>query len=536
MRSSLLAVLGTCGALAGMLLMQVSDGAVDVELVAGQVVPLEGATASDYVESKLIPFDEGPVFNKYGNAVAVSDDGTVVVGAPFDDDRSTNAGAAYVFRPDGTGSFSQHKLTGPSTGSFPNFGDALAISGDGTIVVGAHGDSELAGLAGAVHIFKPDGTGGYESTKLFASDGASGDQFGHAVAITADGHIFVGAPRHSDTFSQAGAVYHFSPDGNNGYGETKILHDRPQAAGDFFGFSVAVSPNGNLAVGARFHEGGVDTAGAVYLYRSIGSGLYDATELQAAASGPQPTGSFEASLGSTVAVDDSGRVAAGMENYRIMDPPPQQLAPAPGAVVVFAPNDQGGFDETVITAIEGDGAERFGAQVSISMDGTIAASASQQGALHILSPTSNGYSQVKLTPSDHTPSDTLGVWPSTVSISPSGQYSAIGGRRTVEPDGQLVGLAYRFRAPVSDGFLDTGVQPTGDVGVGPFNPNDPGAGAEYPDCLANVSGDAPHPRVCFLNSVERDAYVSQLLAPEHLPRPPDEVIWIGGYDQEPVKP
>ena len=86
------------------------------------------------------------------------------------------------------------RLTASDAGG--DFGYTVAIDGD-TIVVGAQGDDEQAGNAGAVYVFLRPGSGwvdGTETAKLTASDGAIADGLGSWVAIS--GNIIVaGATR-----------------------------------------------------------------------------------------------------------------------------------------------------------------------------------------------------------------------------------------------------------------------------------------------------------------------------------------------------
>lgn len=69
------------------------------------------------------------------------------------------------------------------------FGTSVALSG-GKMLVGASGADDPGTNAGAAYLFDAAGA----ETKLTASDGAAGDEFGNAVAIS--GNIaLVGAAR-----------------------------------------------------------------------------------------------------------------------------------------------------------------------------------------------------------------------------------------------------------------------------------------------------------------------------------------------------
>jgi len=90
----------------------------------------------------------------------------------------------------------QAKLTASDGAAADNFGFSVAISGD-TVVVGAPFDDIRANRGqGSAYVFVKPG-GGWagaltESAKLIASDGAAGDNFGFSVAISGD-TVVVGA-------------------------------------------------------------------------------------------------------------------------------------------------------------------------------------------------------------------------------------------------------------------------------------------------------------------------------------------------------
>ncbi|MEA1966066.1 MAG: FG-GAP repeat protein, partial [Euryarchaeota archaeon] len=80
--------------------------------------------------------------------------------------------------------------------------------------------------------------------KLTASDGAAGDFFGYSVAISGD-YAVVGAREDDDAGSASGSAYIFKRDGTVWTEQAKITAS-DGAAGDLFGMSVAIS--GDYAV------------------------------------------------------------------------------------------------------------------------------------------------------------------------------------------------------------------------------------------------------------------------------------------------
>jgi hypothetical protein len=146
--------------------------------------------------------------DRFGYSVAISGD-TAVVGAPLEDSNATtiggngadnsvsNAGAAYVFIRSG-GTWSQQAyLKASNSGANDSFGISVAVSGD-TIVVGAHGEaSNATGVggngadnsapsAGAVYVYTRSGGTWTQQAYLKASNTGAGDFFGYSVAVSGE--------------------------------------------------------------------------------------------------------------------------------------------------------------------------------------------------------------------------------------------------------------------------------------------------------------------------------------------------------------
>jgi len=264
-------------------------------------------------------------FDDFGNAVALAADGqTLAVGARLEDsgadgvggEQSDNSaprsGAVYVFSRSGDGWMQQAYLKASNSHGFfsialfdrgDQFGDAVAISADGnTLAVGASREQsgatgidgnqldDSADASGAVYVFTRAGAEWTQQAYLKASNTERGDEFGAALATTADGNtIAVGA--HSEDASavglngaqadnsahSSGAVYVFTRE-LGVWSQLAYVKASQPSGGDNFGTSVALAPNGmTLAVGANdddsFTATGVPQddeaafgSGAVYLY------------------------------------------------------------------------------------------------------------------------------------------------------------------------------------------------------------------------------------------------------------------------------
>ncbi|MGI8856844.1 MAG: hypothetical protein ACR2JW_13925 [Thermomicrobiales bacterium] len=322
------------------------------------------ATPAQSVANPSVTLDQ------FGRAVAVDNaTSTLVVGAPNADG---NKGAAYVFAktigatpahgqpatgsvsPQVAGSFPAtptQTFTDPGNTSGDHFGQSAAMSGDGnTMVLGAPGSS--GGPKGGTYITKPSSLIPFH----FFSPPApppppppppppdSLPVAGGAVTSSADGGtMLVGSPV-SRNFKGVVLVYMKI----NGSYTTPAVLTNPGTNGDQFGFTVAVSGDGNtIVVGTR---GTSTQPGAAYVYRGSG-GSFPATPTQTFT---DPAHTNNDLFGVAVAVSNDGTtllIGAGGTNggrgvaYAFtLAPAPNPLpiplpagAPAPGGPPVSLP-------------------------------------------------------------------------------------------------------------------------------------------------------------------------------------------------------
>lgn len=150
---------------------------------------------------------DGASFDMFGRSVALS--GDVIVSGAYSHDplQMTNAGAAYVYRFNGTSWQQEQKLVASDAEATDFFGLSVDVDGN-SLVVGAHSDNNQLGLgAGSVYPFTFDGSSWSEDEKLFATDGL-GTGFGKAVAMDA-GIILVGSPGDDENGPQSGSAHLF---------------------------------------------------------------------------------------------------------------------------------------------------------------------------------------------------------------------------------------------------------------------------------------------------------------------------------------
>jgi len=198
----------------------------------------------------------------------------LAVGAPDDNEAASAAGAVYIYERDGDIWSLSQKLFASDPSARDRFGESLDLDGD-ALIVGASGKEEGGDPgAGAAYVFRHDGTSFVEEEKVLPNDGAELDRFGRGVAISGDIAV-VGAPQEWDAVGDffaclaapqgdctpfnSGAVYVFSFDMGSWSQVQKIKASQAfspyfstdflEAGGALFGYAVATDGT-SLAVGS----------------------------------------------------------------------------------------------------------------------------------------------------------------------------------------------------------------------------------------------------------------------------------------------
>jgi VCBS repeat-containing protein len=229
----------------------------------------------DIQESKIVASDAASV-DWFGWSVAISGD-WLVVGAYRDDDAGEGSGAAYVYQRQAGAEdrwIEVQKLTVGDAAEGDEIGRSVAIAGD-TIVVGANGDDDRGDRSGSGYVFQRD-QGGADQwgqvAKINSNTGAAGDRFGWSVAIHANS-IVVGAPRDDDNGSDSGAAFVFERDagGPNKWGQTHgLLPGDSGGVNYWFGNSVAIEGDDTI-IGQPFDQAsGADSGSAFVFGRNSG--------------------------------------------------------------------------------------------------------------------------------------------------------------------------------------------------------------------------------------------------------------------------
>lgn len=304
------------------------------------------------------------------------------------------------------------------------FGRAAAVSGD-VAIVGARSDDDDGSNSGSAYVFRDGGGGWAEEQKLVASDAAAGDSFGASVAVSGDVAV-VGALGDDDNGSSSGSAYVYRYDGSGWVEEQKLLASDGSAV-DAFGRSVAVSGD-VAAVGARFDDDSGVSSGSAYVFRYDGSSWSEEQKLTASDGGP---GDFfgEVSVSGDVVVVG----ADGVSN-------------SSGAVYVYRYDGSSWIEEQKLLASDGVDGDNFGRAVSVSGDvAVIGALGGDDGGANAGSAYVFGYDgsswseEQKLLASDGAALDQFGT-----SVSVSGDTAVVGAPGD-DDNGSGSGSAYVYR-------------------------------------------------------------------------------------------
>jgi hypothetical protein len=167
-------------------------------------------------------------------------------------------------------------IMGDAAGDFLGFSVALSADAN-TLVVGAPGLYGNTDREGHVKVYRMTDDGGGTRTQLGQTiyGNATGDLFGYSVDVTPEGNvIIVGSPGYWDYNDRPGYVRVSSLDGDTGTWKQVGQDIAGEAIGDYFGYSVSISDDGEtIAVGAPFNNGtNGEDSGHVRIYRLADDG------------------------------------------------------------------------------------------------------------------------------------------------------------------------------------------------------------------------------------------------------------------------
>ncbi|MFB3098891.1 MAG: FG-GAP repeat protein, partial [Acidimicrobiia bacterium] len=317
-----------------------------------------GATNPSFAQTacevqKLRPTQPAPG-DEFGRSVAISADVTLV-GAPNDDDNGFNAGAAYVFRFDGSSWGQEQKLDAVGGGAVDDhFGQSVAISGD-IALIGANTD-DFGIDSGSVYVFRLGGLLWAQEQHMLPDDGSAGDEFSQSVAISGEVAV-IGALGHQHKGAGSGSAYVFRYNPKIGvWIQQQELLASDGAVGDLFGQSVAIE--GDVAViGAPMGAGNVANTGTAYVFRF--DGLDWVQEQKLVPSDSEPGDQF----GHSVTVSgDIAVVGASQDDDNGLNS---------GSAYVFRFDSSAWRLQQKLLASDGDVGDDFGSSVGLSGEAVV---------------------------------------------------------------------------------------------------------------------------------------------------------------------
>jgi FG-GAP repeat len=364
----------------------------------------------------------------FGFRVALSANGnTALIGAPSDNGR---VGAAWVFTRSGSTWTQQgEKLTGGEESGKAEFGKAVALSADGnTALIGGPADSSGTGAA---WVFAREGeTWTQQGPKLTAGGEVGAGHFSISVALSQDGNtaLIGGGGDHGEV----GAAWVFTRSGSTWEQQGEKLTGGEESGKGHFGFSVALSADGNNALIGGVADNG--EVGAAWVFTRSGETW---TQQGEKLTGGEESGNAE--FGESVALSGAGDTA-------LIGGPADSLGT--GAAWVFLREGETWAQQGPKLTAGGEvGAGHFGFGVSLSEDGNTAligggGDNSEVGAAWLFTRTGSAWEQhgEKLTGSEESGK---GHFVFSVALSADAGTGLIGGLA----DKTEIGAAWVFASP-----------------------------------------------------------------------------------------
>ncbi len=209
---------------------------------------------------------DGATEDRFGCSVSIDGD-YAIIGAEDDDDNGLDSGSAYIFKRNGTGWMEQSKLL-PSDGElYDCFGLSVSIDGD-YVIIGASHDDDYGHCSGSAYIFKRNGTVWTEQSKLLPSDAKKDQLFGCDVSIDGD-YVIIGAGGDDEYGWYSGSAYIFKRNGTVWTEQSKLLPSDGDGH-DCFGNSVSIDGD-YVIIGAPGDEDNGFCSGSAYIFKRNGT-------------------------------------------------------------------------------------------------------------------------------------------------------------------------------------------------------------------------------------------------------------------------
>jgi hypothetical protein len=196
-------------------------------------------------EQKLTSPNAQPVCY-FGQSLSLSGDALLVGARAEDHPGLANAGAAYVFRYYPIFGWQyEARLTAPLPAVSDQFGSCVALDGDVTVVGAPLVDHAGLADAGAAYIYRKEGTTWVCKEELLPDSPSTGGRFGNSVSVSGSA-VVVGCP-YSGSYGEAFVYQHDSF--SDRWLPEQQLSLATNSSGAQFGWSVAVQGD-LIAVGS----------------------------------------------------------------------------------------------------------------------------------------------------------------------------------------------------------------------------------------------------------------------------------------------
>lgn len=238
---------------------------------AGSVVLYTNQASGDFQESQLLTASNGGGWEHFGMSVRMAGD-LLITGAP-QHPLETREGAAYIFRLGGDGVWTEEAILQADNGLWGDFfGHAVDIDGD-TAIVGAYRADSNGNTSGAAYVFNRASDGTWSQGQQLTPTEQT-IRFGTSVAIEGD-TIIVGSPRDNIDGTASGSAYIFTRNTDLSWSETTRITPDDLSAFDFFGYAVALGPDGKTAMSSSlFGDQAGPNAGTVYSFTLLSNDVW----------------------------------------------------------------------------------------------------------------------------------------------------------------------------------------------------------------------------------------------------------------------
>lgn len=303
----------------------------------------------------ILQYDVGETNQQFGYSVDMSEDGTTaIVGMPYSDPAPlVNSGRVLIFTRSGTTWTQEALLSYSAAATSDEFGTSVALSSDGNTAL--IGKPTGLGAGGAVVFTRSGGT--WTEQAAFTYSGAVAiDRFGTAVALSSDGNTAILGAQNDDTVAgaNAGSAVVFTRSGVT-WTQEAFLTDSSGAANDLFGYSVALSSDGNTAViGAPAYN---SSEGCIVVFTRSGITWTQQSRLR------DSSPSYQTRIGTSVDISSDGNTLISGGN---------QYLNATGLAIIWTYSGSSWTQQQKITRSNGAIYDYFGSSVNLSASGNIA--------------------------------------------------------------------------------------------------------------------------------------------------------------------